>query len=276
MENNTYKNIKGKRIRTAPAIKRRNNAIAVGICLLIPAAMLLIMENKIMPLVVFCAALLIFFKMFIPGRVMCVLAEDRMYYYSSDLFSVDFVRVEGVRKRIISCDGWISYRAAERFEYTPAGKWLPSTLTIFGYGFELRIRGVDRTLIDKIEKKRDEATGYSSAPYSEPPVVSIPREGVWRDLWNHLESCDICAELGCRADEIVFEMYGDADMDITDVMVERGSKILYITFQAAGVTMSRKDDDVETALDFEDEGGAPISVSEIMEKIRNYVAENLK
>jgi hypothetical protein len=59
-------------------------------------------------------------------------------------------------------------------------------------------------------------------------------------------------------------------------MVERGSKILYITFQAAGVTMSKEDDDVETALDFEDEGGAPISVSEIMEKIRNYVAENLK
>ena len=99
--------------------------------------------------------LLAILNRFVFGKILCVLSEEKMYYFSAET---------RINSRHNKTNGYLEYNEIENVEFIPsslgAGAKRSSRIIISGKNFEITVWNANRSLVKKINKKKQRKSGF--------------------------------------------------------------------------------------------------------------------
>ncbi len=245
----TEKTIQGKKVRP----QMFDNAIIIAILLICNAVVCAFFPTSdyaIVSLIMTPMILILVLATIISSRyVICVLCEDRLYYYISRAHWMEFVVVSGSRRKVVSNDGWIMYYDIQKCEYLPATRRLPSRVVLYGADFELTIPGVGRRFIKQIEERQESYginfTGVSSTTVSQLQTERVKRDGLWKDIWESFENGTLENVI---SDYEIVRIEANEDIDVIDICINAGGQEIDFNIDDSSIFMLAPEIDVDKTI----------------------------
>ena len=276
-ENNlSYKEIKGKKIRT----HRLLLPIIVCSLLFIPfflSAFIIeisletfkVMTFTFLPILLIIT-LLVILDIFL-GKVLCVLTEDKLYFFNQSLIQVN--NSTG-KKRKSCCDGSVEYRDIKNVKYIPAVyRWIgtrrqvtyPQHIILQGNDFQLTIIDGNKILSAKIRKAAALCENQKNIPNFDD--LKHERNGLFDDVWELLKR-DKAKNIFDSKTQICHLNQDESDNLVTLIVSQNGHEIIF-NIDEEGVFMFSENSDTEKTVLFSHLSG----IEDFCFQIKRFVDE---
>lgn len=183
-------------------------------------------------------------------KVLCILSDDRLYYFLPKDYGMEFTAVSGNKRKVLSQDGWILYSDIQRYAYLPRTRHLPTRVILYGSDFELKISGVGRRFIHDLEKLQNGCSFSCNekTKSADAPSTQTVRSGLWKEIWEYCENGTLENMLQCDA---VIRLESNENLDAIDILVNRAGHEIEFNIDDCSMYMYARDNGTNQTIYYE-------------------------
>ena len=176
------KEINGKKFKKTDI----NTILITAVVLWIPAIIITVLTGNPFPIpvvVILIYLLSTFTNIFCIGKVYCILAEDRLYYFDS---------ISSVGRRTETTCGYLGYSEIKKAEIVKAPIAIKKhMLKVYGENFIILLPEATKHLLKQIKKKQESIEDGQRIPHYAEMEPYPERTGLFNEIWEDYENDEL-------------------------------------------------------------------------------------
>ena len=176
------KEINGKKFKKTDI----NTILVTAVVLWIPAIIITVLTGNLFPIPVVAILIYLlstFTNIFCIGKVYCILAEDRLYYFDS---------ISSVGRRTETTCGYLGYSEIKKAEIVKAPIAIKKhMLKVYGENFIILLPEATKHLLKQIKKKQESIEDGQRIPHYAEMEPYPERTGLFNEIWEDYENDEL-------------------------------------------------------------------------------------